>query len=200
MRLSRLVPACVIAAPLLIAPVWGREPGFAPQSQGSAAGRGSTQTPPATQGKGQAPTPTATPGQSGQPGQKPQPSAEQFLGWDWWKDEAVKKEMKLTDAQVRSISNYFNSRVQYVTPIYEEYGKQFQELDRMSRERTVEVSVFEMQVIRVESLRTKLNETRTVMLYRINKMLDTTQYQKLREIRDRRRGGRGGGSPTPRSW
>jgi hypothetical protein len=70
----------------------------------------------------------------------------------------------------------------------------------MSRERTVDVSVFELQVVRLESLRSKLNEARTVMFYRINKMLDPTQIQKLSEIRDRRRGGRGGGSPSPRSW
>jgi len=200
MRLSRLVPASVVAALLLIAPVLGREPGFAPQSQGSAAGRGSTQTPPPTVGKGQAvPTPTASP-TPGQQGQRPQFSAEQFLGGDWWKDEAIKKEMKLTDSQVRSINGIFNNRVQAITPIYKEYQRQLAELDRMSEERTAEVSEFEMQVIRVESLRSKLNETRTVMLYRINKMLDPTQIQKMREIRDRRRGGRGGGSPSPRSW
>jgi hypothetical protein len=112
MRLSRLVPASVVAALLLIAPVLGREPGFASQSQGSAAGRGSTQTPPATQGKVQTPTPTATPGQSGQPGQKPQFTAEQYFGGDWWKDEAIRKEMKLSDTQVRS----FNPDLQQKRP------------------------------------------------------------------------------------
>jgi hypothetical protein len=57
-----------------------------------------------------------------------------------------------------------------------------------------------MQVIRVESLRSKLNEARTVMLYRINKQLDPTQIQKQKEIRDRRWAGRGRGAPPPRSW
>lgn len=108
--------------------------------------------------------------------------------------------MKLTDQQVRSINGIFNGRVQAITPIYKEYQRQFAELDRMSQERTAEVSEFEMQVIRVESLRSKLNETRTVMLYRINKLLDPAQIQKMAEIRDRRWAGRGRGAPPPRSW
>jgi hypothetical protein len=188
----------VFAVSVLIAPVLGRELGSGAQTQGSAGGRGaSSQTPPANQGKVQ--TPTTTP-QAGQTGPRQQPSAEQFLGWDWWTDEAVQKEMKLTPAQVRSITQVFNRNVQNVKPLYEEYLKQLSETDRMSRERTADVSIFEMQVIRVESLRSKLNETRTVMLYRIYKMLDPSQYEKLREIRDRRWAGRGRGAPPPRSW
>ena len=202
MRLSRLVPACVFAASLLIAPVLGRELAPGPETQGSAAGRGaSSQTPPPNQGKGQA-TPSATPapGQSNQSGQRPQLTAEQYFGGDWWKDEAIKKEMKLSDTQVRSFTQIFSRNVQNLKPVYEEYLKQLDETDRMARERTVEVSVFEMQVIRVESLRSKLNEARTVMLYRINKQLDPTQIQKQKEIRDRRWAGRGRGAPPPRSW
>jgi len=198
MRLSRLVPAGVFVAMLLIAPVLGRELAPAAQTQGSAGGRGaSSQTPPPSQGKAQ--TPTTAPA-AGQTGPRQQPSAEQFLGWDWWTDEAVKKEMKLSDSVVRSITQIFNRNVQNLKPLYEEYVKQSAETDQMYRERTVDVSIFEMQVIRVESLRSKLNEARTVMLYRINKMLDPAQIQKLREIRDRRWAGRGRGASPPRSW
>ena len=199
MRIS-LVFSCLTL--LLMTPVLGTERsdqrygGYSQQTGGRVAAPPQTPTP--TPAKAQ--TPPATSGQSGQGGQRQPPSAEQFLGWDWWKDDAVRKEMKLTDSQVRNITQIFNSRVQYIKPFYDEYSKQLAELDKMSQERTVEVSVFEMQVNRVESLRAKLNETRIVMLYRINRMLDPTQSQKLREIRDRRRSGRGGGSSTPRTW
>jgi hypothetical protein len=87
--------------------------------------------------------------------------------------------------------------VRYITPWLEEYNKQFAELDRMSRERTVDVATYEIQVNHVEALRSQLNSTRQVMLYRIYKMLDPAQYQSLQDIRDR--GGRGrGGAPGPR--
>jgi len=139
----------------------------------------------------------ATVGQQPQSQRQP-PTAEEFMGRSqWWKDEAIKKEMKLTDAQVRQIGQTFDSRVRYITPWFEDYNKQIAELDRMVRERTVDVTTYEIQVNRVEALRSRLNETRQVMLYRFYKMLDPAQYQVLQTIRDR--GGRGrGGAPGPR--
>jgi hypothetical protein len=113
----------------------------------------------------------------------------------WWKDEAIKKEMKLTDSQVRQISGIFDSRLKNITPWYDDYLKQFAELNRMAGERAVDVSTFEIQASRVETLRSRLNETRNVMLYRINKVLDPAQYQILQTIWER--GGRGrGGAPS----
>jgi Spy/CpxP family protein refolding chaperone len=161
--------------------------------QAQTTGRG-VQTPP-QQGRGQAPPASA--GQQPQ-GQRQPPTAEQFMGRSqWWKDDAIKKEMKLTDMQVRQISAIFDGRVKSITPWYEDWLKQTAELDRMARERTVDVSTFEIQASHVETLRSRLNETRTVMLYRIYRVLDPGQYQILQDIRDR--GGRGrGGAPGPR--
>jgi hypothetical protein len=165
------------------------------QSSVQTAGRGtvqSTPTPP-PQGKGQ--TPPVPPG-----GQRPQPNAEEFLTrFDWWKDEAIKKEVKLTDQQVRRIQGIIESRVKQITPTYEEYRKQVALLDQTIKDRTADLATFEVQVGRVEFLRSKVNETRTIMLYRIMRELDPAQYQKLREILDRPRGGRGG-VPPRRTW
>ena len=165
------------------------------------------------QGRGSAtvtPTPTASPAKTqnqapqtpkpqGQSSPRPTPSAEQFLGWDWWNDQDVKKELKLTDMQVRQITQIFDRRVRDVTPTYDEYRKQRAELDRMTLERTVDEATFAMQVGRTQYLLSKLSETRTVMLYAIYRRLDPKQYEALRAIRDRRFG-RGGGAPTPRTW
>ena len=187
------VPAVALLVALLVAPAVGSAPqwGF----QGQQTGRG-VQTPPPSQGRGQAPQ--TTPGAPSQQGPRQPPTAEQFLGRSqWWKDEAVKKEMKLTETQARQIGQIFDGRVRYITPWFEDYTKQLEALDRMVRERTVDVTTYEIQVNRVEALRSRLNETRQVMLYRIYKMLDPAQYQSLQDIRDR--GGRGrGGAPGPR--
>jgi len=160
------------------------------QSSGQGAARGAVQTAPP-----KAQTPPTPPG-----GQRPQPNAEEFLTrFDWWKDEAIKKEVRLTDQQSRRIQGIIESRVKQITPTYEEYRKQVALLDQTIKDRTADLATFEVQVGRVEFLRSKVNETRTIMLYRIMRELDPAQYQKLREILDRPRSGRGG-VPPRRTW
>jgi Spy/CpxP family protein refolding chaperone len=167
-------------------------PGSEPRAGGAALPQGQTT------GRGSAPNPSQTP-QGAVQSPRPTPGAEQFLGWDWWKDESVRKEMNLTDAQVRTIAQIFDRRVREVTPFYDEFRKQLAELDRLTQERVVDEAAYAVQVSRTEALRSKLNETRAVMLYTIYKRLDPAQYQKLRDIRDRRRGGRGN-APASRPW
>lgn len=185
-------------AVLFVDPASGSEQHFGGQAQTSGSSRAS-QTPPPQTGRGQVvgaanPAPT-------QPGQRPQPTAEQMLsGWLWWKDEAVKKEMKLTDRQVQSINRVFEARVRYITPFNDELQKQLAELDRMAKERKVDEAIYAVQVSRAEALRSKLNETRYVMLYAISKQLSDEQVLQLKDIRDRHRAGRGGGGPIPRTW
>lgn len=159
------------------------------QAQGRAAAAASQQTPPQTQ--------PAAP-RSNQSQQ--QPSAERFLGGGrtWWKEDRYKKELNLQPQQVREIDWIFADRVKRLTPYYDQWQKERAELDRLARERTVDDATFSIQVGRVESLRSKLNETRTVMLYQIMRKLTPQQYQKLQEMNERDRGR--GGSSTPRAW
>ena len=175
-----------------MAPALGSAPQWGYQVQST--GRGAVQPPPQGRGQaGQAPAGAVNP-----QGQRQPQTAEQFLGrTQWWKDDAIKKEMKLTDLQARQISSIFDNRLKEITPWVDEFNRQIAELDKMSRERTVDVSAYAIQVGRVEALRSRLNETRTVMLYRINKLLDPAQYQTLQDIRDRSLRGRGG-VPGPR--
>jgi Spy/CpxP family protein refolding chaperone len=119
--------------------------------------------------------------------------SDQFVGWEWWKDEQVKKDLALTPTQARSITRLYEDRARQMKTHSDEFQKQLEELDRMTRERSVDVATYSIQVTRVEALRTELSKTRTVMLYSIYRMLTPEQYQKLRQIRDQRRSGRGGG-------
>jgi hypothetical protein len=115
------------------------------------------------------------------------------ISWEWWKDDAVRKEMRLTDPQVRSISRLYDNRVRTLKPVAEELSKQRDVLDKMSQERTVDVPVYAIQVNHVEALRSEMNRTRTIMLYEIQKALTPEQTQKFREIVERRRKARGSG-------
>jgi len=159
------------------------------------------------QGRGSAtatPTPTPSPAKAqnpaargqGQPSPRPTPSAEQFFDAGWWNDEAVKKEIKLTEAQAKRITQIYDRRVRLMTPTYEDLLKERATLERITRERTVDEATFAAQVGKTQYLQSKLSESRTVMLYTIYMVLDPKQYEQLRAIRDRMRPGRGGGAPA----
>jgi len=124
----------------------------------------------------------------------PPSNGQQFsFSWEWWKDDAVRKEMKLSDSQVRSISRLYDSRVRTLKPVAEELAKQRDILNKMTQERTADVPVYAIQVNHVEALRSEMNRTRTIMLYEIQKTLTPEQTQKLGEILERRRKARGNG-------
>ena len=153
-------------------------------SQGSQRGANvQAQQPPPAQ------TPTATPGA---PGQRPQNQGP--ASWEWWKDDAIKKELRLTEKQVRDIGRIYDARVRDMKPIDDEFQKQRAQQETMARERTVDVALFAIQVNRVEGLRMKLAESRNVMLYAISRQLTTEQHTALGEIFKRRfASGRRGG-------
>jgi Spy/CpxP family protein refolding chaperone len=152
-----------------------------------------SQTPPGTpQGKQtpqtQAAQPSGSPRQG--PGQRPPGS-----GWgEWWKDELVKKEIGLSDDKARKMDQSFQERSRRLAPIVDELNKQEDELERLTRERTVDEVTYSLQVGRVWDLRRRLGESRTIMLYRIYQELTPEQHKKLQALRERNRGGRGGGS------
>ena len=121
--------------------------------------------------------------------------------WPWWKDAALQKEVGLTSRQVERIDAIYQQRATELAPYLEEWRKQEAELNRMAREREVSVETFAIQVARVDTLRSKLGESRTVMLYRMSRELTDAQYKKLQEYLDRGRGGgRGGGRSGPQNW
>jgi Spy/CpxP family protein refolding chaperone len=137
--------------------------------------------------------PTQTPAPAGQ--RSPSQGRNDSGPWEWWKDEAVKKELGLTPKQVRDISRIFDTRVREMKPVDDEYQKQRAEQDKLAKERTVDVAVFAIQVGRVEALRTELFKSRSVMFYAISRQLTPEQHAKLSEIRDRHFAGRRGGGP-----
>jgi Spy/CpxP family protein refolding chaperone len=113
---------------------------------------------------------------------------------EWWKDDQVKKEIGLTDDKARKIDNIFQDRSKRLAPIVDELEKQEAELDRLTRDRVVDEVTYSLQAGRVWDLRRRFGESRTIMLYRIFLELTPDQYKKLEALRERNRGGRGGGS------
>ncbi|MCC7418077.1 MAG: Spy/CpxP family protein refolding chaperone [Acidobacteria bacterium] len=119
----------------------------------------------------------------------------------WWKSEAMKKEIGLSDEQSAKI----DAVVQSTMPTLRQ-GKG--DLDREEAElsRLIEINAGEPDVIRqidkVESIRAFLNKTRTLMLLRERQVLTPEQRTALRASyeksrRDRRPGGGRRGNDTP---
>jgi len=117
-----------------------------------------------------------------------------FPEWEWWKDDAAKRELGLSDKVAAEIDRFYQNRLRAITPFVDEWRKQREILNQMTLERKVDESTYAVQVAYVESLQTKLRESRTTMLYHIYMLLSPEQYQKLPDINAKHfQRGRGGG-------
>jgi Spy/CpxP family protein refolding chaperone len=163
---------------------------------------GQTQTPP-----------PATPNQPGQGGHfdgrggqfpgrgvpsNPSPAS---MAWDWWKDDAVKKDVGLRPDQATHIDRIYSVRMKEIDPTVQDYQKEQEILDKMLADRVADETALSAEMTKFYALRTAVNQSRTLMLYRIVKVLDVDQYTKLKAILAQRlkeaeaRRGRGGGYP-----
>ena len=125
----------------------------------------------------------------------PAPSGPRPTPTPWWQDEAVKKELVLSEQQVRKIDQLFQQREKDMKLIAAEYEKQDRELDKMRREYVATPEVLRLQVIRAQLLRNELDISRAVMLYRMSLAMSADQRAKLQGISERQMGrGRGGGA------
>jgi len=118
-------------------------------------------------------------------------------GSKWWQDEKIKAELRLAPEQSARIEEIFTG--------WFANGKLKEKLDELNR-REEQLSnlisgndVTEAQLLReadqVEALRSYLSKDRTLMLFRIRRVLSAEQRSKLVEIQKaqerERRGGRG---------
>ena len=106
--------------------------------------------------------------------------------WEWWNDTDVQKELGLTPEKIERINSYYSRRNTELRPMVHEFFRQSAELEKMTRDRIADEGTYAMQVLRVESVRARLSESRTLMLYRISRELTPEQNQKLQTILDRR--------------
>jgi Spy/CpxP family protein refolding chaperone len=132
----------------------------------------------------------ASGGRGSTPGGRQAPNG---LAWEWWNDAEVQKELALSADKVKQINDFFNRRNADLSPIVHDFVKQSAELDKMTRDRVVDEGTYALQVMRVEAGRARLSESRTLMLYRMYRLLTPGQHQQLQGLLDRRfnRGGRG---------
>ena len=110
----------------------------------------------------------------------------------WWKDDAIKKELGLSIAQADKIDRIWESTVPSLRAAYNEMEGLEAELSRLIRENTADEKVVALQIDRVEALRSQINKARSLMLYRMHRVLNTPQHKAVTRIMDERRKAREG--------
>lgn len=116
--------------------------------------------------------------------------------WEWWNDPEIQKELGLSAEKVGRINDIYTRRNADLRPVVHEYLRESAVLDKMTRERVADDATYQLQVMRVEAARARVNESRMVMLYRMYRELTPEQHGRLQDIFDRRFD-RGRGRPAP---
>jgi hypothetical protein len=147
------------------------------QVAGSAAPARGTQQPSA---------PSAPNPQSGRSGDSRSARRGPGSAYDWWNDTAVQKEIGLSTAQAKRIDDYYQQRAKQMKNVSDSWFKESDELTNMTKAAVVDEATYQLQVIRVEGLRTLLNQSRLLMLYHIqSKELQPDQNKKLQAYFER---------------
>jgi Spy/CpxP family protein refolding chaperone len=114
------------------------------------------------------------------PGDKPQQGR-----WMWWRVPETKTELGITDQQATEIDQIFQAQVPALRAAKEELDKLDAEVAQVIKPATADVSVVNQLVGRAEQARAKLTTMRTVMFYRMHRVLSPDQRAKLNAMFER---------------
>ncbi len=119
--------------------------------------------------------------------------APQERPFKWWAHEPTQRELGLTQEQTSRAEEIFQATVPRLRELWKTLDQREAELSAMIRERKADESAIAAKIDEVEQVRAELNKTRTLMLYRIHRLLTPEQHEKLNAIHDRERARRRGG-------
>jgi len=113
----------------------------------------------------------------------------------WWQDEKIKAELRLSAEQSTRIEEIFTPSFAKMTDKYAELGRREEQLSNLISGNDVTEAQLLKEADQVEALRSSLSKERTLMLFRMRRVLSAEQRSKLVEIQKaqerERRGGRG---------
>jgi Spy/CpxP family protein refolding chaperone len=111
-------------------------------------------------------------------------SNEQRSRWKWWLHDRA--ELGITDQQSAEIDQIFESTIPQQRETRRQLDQLESELTRMIEESTADVATIAQHVEKVEALRAQANKTRTVLLYRMHRVLSAEQRAKVKALVERR--------------
>ncbi len=117
-------------------------------------------------------------------------------GFKWWQHEQFQRDLSLSAEQIAKIEAVFQTTIPTLRAQKRAFDKLEDELTRMVREARVGERELEEFVVRVEAARADLSKTRTLMLYRMHRILSAEQNVTLDRLfdqmeRDKERRGKG---------
>jgi Spy/CpxP family protein refolding chaperone len=126
------------------------------------------------------------------------PAVAEAQGFKWWQAERFQKGLSLSPDQSQRLEDVFQAASPTLRAQKRALDKLEDELAKMVREARVEEREVEAFVVRVEAARADLSKTRTLMFFRMHRILTPDQNVKLDELfqeieRERRGKGRGQG-------
>jgi Spy/CpxP family protein refolding chaperone len=115
---------------------------------------------------------------AGQPDSHPRPDP-------WWKAATSRTELGISDQQSKDIDDIFQATRPSLKAGKDELDKLDDAVSRMIKEGTADIAAVNRQVVQLEQARAKLNQTRTMMLYRMHRVLSPEQRVKLNAMFER---------------
>ena len=112
----------------------------------------------------------------------------------WWKDDGFTRELSLTPDQSSRIESVFQASQPALRAQSRALSMLEDELSKLVQEARVEESEVDHFVAKVEAARAELAKTRTMMIYRIRRILSHEQHTKLQQLFEQREKDRRGKS------
>lgn len=109
----------------------------------------------------------------------------------WWVDEKPRAELGISDQQSAAIEQVWQKSIPRLRELRQKLNDTESVLSDMIRDAVDEPSVI-AEIDKVEAVRAELNKARTLMLYRMNRVLSPEQRDKLKAMRDRMEAARRG--------
>jgi Spy/CpxP family protein refolding chaperone len=103
----------------------------------------------------------------------------------WWKDPKDMAEIGLTAEQSATIDAIFKAELAKILPLRESVQELERTLNETIRANTTDTAIFARQVQKIEAKRAELNTMRTVMLYRMRRVLNADQNARFQAMVDR---------------
>lgn len=111
----------------------------------------------------------------------------------WWQDEATMAVLRMTEQQSTDVEEIFQATRTRLSDLKKTLDALEDDLSVMIRERRDE-AVVAAKLDEVEEARSAMNKARTLMLYRMHRVLTPEQDAKLKELFDKWEGERRGRS------
>lgn len=141
----------------------------------------------AAQQRGGHPTAGAKPDQAAADKDHPAPRPK------WWIDPKLRAEFAVTDQQSAAVEKIWNATAPGLSDLRDKLKKLEETLSQMTDSNADETAVI-AQIAIVEATRSELNKGRTLMIYRMNKLLTADQRAKVKKMYEPREPNRRGSS------